>query len=169
MKFNQGTANEIAKWVLIVLLFGLFGGGFFGFGVWMLLDGMLIGILFVLYAILWLYIMVVAFHSMAAVTLSDDGVSVRVFVRTKHYSWDEIVQAGVLWRARQYSHYNDLVLLPKTGAPGDHRKTAFMFKNKFHLIHLPYTPDALTYVLSHYGPLDFDHSDGQGLKKTKSK
>ena len=169
MKFNQGTANEVAKWVLIVLLLCLFGGGFLVGGIWMLLDGMMIGILFALCAFLWLYIMVVAFHSMAAVTLSDEGVSVRVFVRTKHYSWDEIVQAGVLWRARQYSHYNDLVLLPQTGVVGDQRHYLNFFKNQFCLIHLPYTPQAISYVLSHYGPLDFDYSDGQGQKNTKSK
>lgn len=165
MKFNQGTANEVAKWILIVLLVIIFGGGFLTVGIWMLLDGMLIGMLLVLYAILWLYIMVVAFHSMAAVTLSDEGVAIRVFVRTKHYSWDEIVQAGVLWSARQYRHYNELVLLPETGVVCDHHKKMFVFKNQFQLIHLPYTPDTVSYVLSHYGPLDFDYSNGQGLRK----
>ena len=165
MKFNQGTVNQVAKWILVVWLVVIFGGGFLSGGIWMLLDGQLIGLLFVVFAILWLYLMVAAFYSMAAVTLSDEGVFVRVFVRTKHYSWDKIVQAGVFWRARKYGHYNDLVLLPKTGVPGDHRKIAFMFKNQFHLIHIPYTPEALAYVLTRYGPLDFDHSDGKGMRK----
>ena len=165
MKVNQGTVNEVARWILIVLLVVIFGGGFLTVGIWMLLDGLLIGLLIAVFAVFWIYLVLVAFYSMAAVTLSDEGVFVRVFVRTKHYSWGEIVQAGVFWRARKYGHYNDLVLLPKTGVPGDHRKTAFMFKNQFHLIHLPYTPDALAYVLSHYGPLNFDHSDGKGMQK----
>ena len=163
MKFNQGTANEVAKWILFVLLVIILGGGFLVGGVWMLLDGMLIGMLLVLYAILWLYIMVVAFHSMAAVTLSDEGVAIRVFVSTKHYSWDEIVQAGVLWSTRQYRHYNDLVLLPKTAVVCDYHIKMFAFKNQLKLIHLPYTLETVSYVLSHYGPLDFDYSRGQGI------
>lgn len=165
MKFNQGTANEISKWFLFVLLFIVFGGGFLGFGLWMLLEGELIGLLILLYALFWLYMMSVAFYSMAGVTLSNDGVYVRVFIKRKHYSWNEIVQAGVLWRKIKYRYYNELVLLPKAGVPGNPRDKLFMFRNQFHLIHIPYTPDTISFVLFHYGPLDFDFSDGKGIKK----
>ena len=165
MSFNQGIANEIARWTLIVILLVFFVIGFLIGGIWMLLNGLLIGLLLVIFAALWLYIMVIAFYSMAAITLSDDGVAIRVFMRTKHYMWDEIAQVGVLRRARQYGHYNDLVLLPKTGLMCNPQERSFMLKNQFQLIHLPYTPDAISYVLSHYGPLDFDYSNEQGIKK----
>ena len=165
MKFNQGTAHEISKWTLFLLLFVGFGGGFLGFGFWMLLEGELIGALFILYAFCWLYFMMVAFYSMASVTLSNEGVFVRVFIKTNQYPWNEIIQAGVIWRRIRYSYYNELVLLPKTGIPGDPQDTLYMFRNQFHLIRLPCTPDAISFVCSHYGSLDFDYSDGKGIKK----
>ena len=163
MKINQGIATEVSRWILIVLLLVVLGGGCLVGGIWMLLDGQLIGLFLVLVAFLWIFLIVVAFYSMAAVTLSDEGIAIRVFLRTRYYSWGEIVQAGVLLRARQYGHYNDLVLLPKSGRKCDPHKCSYVLKNMFHLIHLPYTPDAVSYVLSHYGALDFDYSKGQGI------
>ena len=50
MKINQGIANEISRWFLFVLLFVVLGGGFLSFGLWMLLEGELIGLLIILYA-----------------------------------------------------------------------------------------------------------------------
>lgn len=165
MKINQGIANEISRWFLFVLLFVVLGGGFLSFGLWMLLVGEWIGLLIILYAFIWIYLMAVGFYSQASVSLSDQDISVRVFLKTKHYSWDEIVQAGVLWRTKKYSHENVLVLLPKTGTPGDPQDKMYIFRNQFHLIQLPCTPDTIAYILSHYGPLDFDYSDGKGIKQ----
>ena len=165
MIFNQSTVVKVTKWILIVLLTVIFGGGCLVGGIWALLDGELMGLFLVLDGILLICLTIEAFYSMAAITLSDEGVAIRVFLRTRHYSWDEIMQAGVLWRRKKYGYYNDLALLPKTGRMCDPHRHSFVLRNLFQLIHLPYTPDTVSYVLAHYGPFDFDYSNGQGIKK----
>ena len=65
MKINQGIANEISRWFLFVLLFVVLGGGFLSFGLWMLLVGEWIGLLIILYAFFWIYLMTVGFYSLA--------------------------------------------------------------------------------------------------------
>ena len=169
MKFNQSAVFKVAKWILIVLLLVVLGGGCLVGGIWALLDGEFMGLVLVFDGVLLIWLTIVAFYSMAAITFSDEGIAIRVFVRTRHYSWDEIIQAGVLWRRKKYGYYNDFVLLPKSGRMCDPHKYSFVLRNLFQLIHLPYTPDTVSCVLSHYGPLDFDYSNGQGLKNMKSK
>ena len=165
MKFNQGNVYQISKWCLFAFLLVGLGGSFFGFGIWALVEGKLVGLFFLLWAFVWLYFMASAFYPMASVTISETGVSVCVFVKTKQYGWNEIQQAGVIWRRMKYSHVNELILLPKTGIPGNPQDKFYMLQNQFHLIYLPCTPEVVSFVCSHYGPLDFDYSDGKGMQK----
>lgn len=164
MKYNQGPGFDFSRWFSAIFVVGM-GCAFLGFGVWMLLEEEWIGLLFILCAIFWLCVMSEGIYAMAGVTLSNDGVFVRVLFKTKHYSWDEIIQAGIIWRRIKYGHVNELVLLPHTGTIGDPKDRFFMLRNRFQLIHLPCTPETVSFVVSQYGLLDFDYSNGKEITK----
>lgn len=93
--------------------------------------------------------------------LTAEGIYVRVFLLRRFYPWDSIRQAGVLWRMGRGMHYNELVLLKPGGSPRKYRDRLFVLRNRFRLIHLGDSPALREYVIRHYGPLDFDLSDGR--------
>ena len=64
------------------------------------------------------------------VTLSPDGVCVRVLFRKRFYPWDTIKQTGVLYLMGKGFWYNAIVLLKPNGVPLEHRDvTLFLLKN----------------------------------------
>lgn len=165
MKFNQGIGDEIGRFVLFLFLFVFIGAVaiFSAFICFAFGRGAekLSGVFALAWLILWWYLMAVAFRSMAAVTLTDEGVHIRTLIKKRFWSWSSIVQAGVLWRRRKYGYYNDFVLLPQGGSLRKYKDKTFVLRNNFKLIHLPDTEQVRAFVRKHYGPLDFDLSDGR--------
>lgn len=99
------------------------------------------------------------------VTLSPDGVCVRVLFRKRFYPWDTIKQTGVLYLMGKGFWYNAIVLLKPNGVPLEHKDvTLFLLKNIRHRIHIPYSEGAKDYITHYYGPLDFDFTDGVEVK-----
>lgn len=165
MKLNQGIWNEVGRYFLFLLFFVAIGG-FVLFGIFLCLfhsdtEERYLALFMLGWLIIWWYLMTIALHSMSAVTLSEDGVLIRRLFVPRFWSWDQISQAGILWGRKRYGRYNDFVLLPHTGSPRRYRDKTFVLRNQFRLIHLPATADVRDYVVRHYGPLDFDLSDGQ--------
>ena len=162
VKFNQGMANEVSRYILLFFLFIFYSGIFLASGLLCIYIGeVVIGLLVLPFGLLWLYLLAVGFRSMAAVTLTEDGVYVRVYIRTRFYAWDEIIQTGVLWSRWRQIQYNDVVLLPKGGVPRTYQDKHFVRRNRLKLIHIPYSQEALAYLHKYYGLLDFDLSDGK--------
>lgn len=95
------------------------------------------------------------------VTLSDDGINVHRLFKKRMISWADIIQAGVLWQPGGSVPPNKFVLLERGGSPRKYRDKTFVFRNKMHLFFIPNTPEVHRLVNKHYGPLDFDLSDGK--------
>lgn len=94
--------------------------------------------------------------------MTEEGVFHRVLFRKQFYPWSDFLQAGILWRTgRNPYRYNDLVLLKPGGSKRKYRDRFFLLRNSRRLIHIPCTAEFKTYVIRHYGPLDFDLSDGR--------
>lgn len=107
--------------------------------------------------------------SMPVITLKPDGVCVRILLRNRFYPWTQIKQAGVLYRiGRGFLHsigmedqYNEIILLKWNGVPLDpYNVTLFLMRNMGKAIRCPYSPEAKSYIIAHYGPLAFDYTDG---------
>ena len=111
---------------------------------------------------LWGLLCYAALTDVPRVDLSEEGIRVRVLLYSRSYTWKEIRQAGILYRRGRNCCYNQLVLLPPGGSPRRYKDKLFVFRNYFSLIKLPsYTEEIRSYVCRHYGPLDFDLSDGK--------
>ena len=72
-----------------------------------------------------------------------------------------IRQAGILWRLGRSCRYNEIILLKQNGSRRGYRDGGFLARNLFKIIHIPYSEAARAYIVAHYGPLDFDLSDGR--------
>lgn len=120
-----------------------------------------VGLLLLLGA-LWGLLCYAALTDIPRVDLSEKGIRVRVLLYSRSYTWKEIRQAGILYRRGRNCWYNQLVLLPPGGSPRKYKDKLFVLRNYFVLIKLPlYTEEIRSYVCCHYGPLDFDLSDGK--------
>lgn len=94
--------------------------------------------------------------------MTEEGICIRILFRDRFYRWDEIQQAGVLCRKGRNCNYNQLVLVPPKGSKRKYRDRWFLLRNSFTLVKLPlYSEEVREYVCRHYGPLDFNQSDGQ--------
>jgi hypothetical protein len=163
MKFNQGAANEVTKWVLFVMFFPLIGGMFIALAVVMILERMYIVAIFALaFTVFWCWMCAVGFYHMSAVTLSEEGVYLRVLIKKKFYPWKDIAQAGVLWFRYRSILHRELVLIPKDGYPYKPEDKSFRRRNMFHMIHLPCTQEVLSYLETYHGALDFDLTNSKG-------
>lgn len=98
--------------------------------------------------LLWLEASLVGFgillmHCIPVVTLEEDGIHVKKFVKTHFHPWDEVERAGYQWTRGAYgSKYKDLVLV---------------LRNTGKMIHLPpLSEEVRLFVENHYGPLDFN-------------
>ena len=161
MKFNQSKAEEISRWILFAVCV-LFEGVFLAGSILMFyVKYYFFGVLELVLAVFWCVLMASGFHTMAAITLTEKGVHFRAYIRTKFYPWEDIIQTGILWSNRKGGKINDLVLVPKTGTPRGYQDKHFDSRNLFHLIHLPCSEEVLSFLHIHYGPLDFDFSNGK--------
>ncbi len=95
-------------------------------------------------------------HETATGELTEKGVYVRHFIRKRFYAWKDIKQAGLLWRSASKGSYLELILVKPTGSLRKEGDEMFLWRNAFRLIHIPYSEQLLHYVISCYGPLDFD-------------
>lgn len=162
MKFPRG-AQRIGRIIgLIMLALGLFL--LLLFMAAMTQEGMLIegiGILLV-WSVFWFGCVFLVVREFPCVELTEQGVAARVLFLARHYTWREIKQAGVLYRLGRGVHYNELVFVTPKGSRRRHRDRSFLLRNPFTLIMMPYYSEELRQlVVEHYGPLDFDLSDGQ--------
>lgn len=169
MKFRHGWGYSVTRWAMAMLwlfvavvllwLFSVF------VGMWKETSLLTFGLLMIS-GIWWLHLVAIAIHEMSAITISEEGIWIRLFWKAQLTSWEDVRQAGVLWRSSRSGHYNDLVLLRKGGSLRKYRDKTFVLRNEFrlryYLIHLPYTPEVMAFVRKQYGPLDFNLADGQG-------
>ena len=109
-------------------------------------------------ALLLMYFLLI---EVASGELTEEGVYVRVLLNRRFYPWASIRQAGILYCMGRGTRYNSLVLLKPGGSPRRYRDGLFAYRNAFHLIFLGGSPAIREYVIRHYGPLDFDLSDGR--------
>ena len=101
---------------------------------------------------LWTIPLAITLYLSPKILVSDNGVSVQRFFAKKHYRWDEFTNAGVLYSFRRNGWINDLVLI----LPGS--VCCRLGKR----IHLNPSKEIKEFIVKTYGPLDFDHTDGQG-------
>lgn len=129
------AAGEISLWYLPLV-----------FAIWVLVMHSFIN---------WMY-------ASAAVWFSEEGVWCRVFLKKRFYPWKELPQAGIWWnRGANYYFRNQLVLLLPGGSRRRYRDKTFRLRNPRTLLTLPATDFNQRYVISHYGPLDFNLTDGE--------
>lgn len=95
--------------------------------------------------------------------LDENGVTYRQGFRQHFLGWKEIPQAGILCVPLRYGYQNTLVLLKPGVSPRKYRERdiSFTLRNTCRLIELANTEAVRSYVVAHYGPLDFDLSDGK--------
>ena len=146
-------------WLFILAVMMIYGWreGDLELGAIVLVAGAFCGALVLMYRIL---------TDVATGELTNEGIHIRVFLLRRFYPWDSIRQAGVLWRMGRGWRYNDLVLLKPGGSPRRYRDWSFSLRNCFRLICLGDSPALREYVIRHYGPLDFDLSDGRSESST---
>ena len=118
----------------------------------------------VVFITIWNIFVVFMLYQYPAVTLTENGVVFRILIRERFFAWNEIQQAGILWRFGRGRYYNDFVLLMPKGKPRHYHDHFFALRNCFSLIHLPHKKDVRSFVVKYYGPLDFNLADGKEEK-----
>lgn len=158
--FNKLVRGSLlAMWgffhvILLCLMVAMAQTGVLREGWWMLL----------LLSAIWSGLLYFFIARIPDVSLTENGVLVRVLVRKRLYRWSEVKQAGVLYRWGRYTKYNSLVLLKPNGSPRRYQDKTFVFRNLGKLIEIANTENNRRWIIRHYGPLDFDLSDGREEK-----
>lgn len=115
-----------------------------------------------LFGFSWMAAAYFALSEFPCIEMGEEGVAFRVFLWKRFYRWDEIQQAGILYRRAKQSWYNELVLLTPKGSKRKYKDKLFLLRNPFTVIKVAYyNKEIHEFVVKHYGPLDFDLSDGQ--------
>ena len=132
-------------------------------GIWQTIsEGQLIATIWLfIFAVCWVLLSLYILQEVPRVWLSEEGILACIVFQKQFYSWHEIQQAGILYRIGRGAWYNDLVLLKSTGSSRRYKDRTFLIRNFGKTLHLAATQEVRDYVLRHYGPLDFDLSDGQ--------
>ena len=112
----------------------------------------------------WSALVLWVLSSFPNVLLSPEGIRVRVLLRERFYTWSTIKQAGILWRMGRGMWYNEIVLLKENGSRRRYKDKTFLIRNIGKTIHISYSEEAKAYIISHYGPLDFNLSYGREEK-----
>lgn len=103
-----------------------------------------------------------SFHK--KVILTETGIYSYTLFRNKIYPWNQIIQAGVLWRMGRTERFNEIVLLKQGGSPRKFRDDLFLLRNLRKAIRMDDNPEVRAYISQYYGPLDFDLADGKPEK-----
>ena len=103
--------------------------------------------------------------------LGEEGICVKFLFRKHTFHWEQMVQAGILYRPSLRRGFGEgpnyfYILLPG-GSPRRYRDWTFPYRNIGKKVRLPNTPEIRDYVIRHYGPLDFDLTDGQSEQSTE--
>ena len=162
MKYPKG-AYRVGRFIGYCLtlvgcfFFGLLSIAMAGAGV---LDN---GFFFILaFGLFWLSFAYFALSEWPCLEFTEEGIFFRVLFWKRYYRWEEIQQAGILWRRGKNSMYNELVLLTPKGSRRKYKDKFFLLRNPFTVIKVAYyNKDIHEFVVKHYGPLDFDLSDGR--------
>lgn len=162
MKFPQG-ANRIGRVIgIITFLVPLFFLGMLLAA--SALSGVLIQGLTVILPLgaFWVSLGWWALSEFPVVELTEEGIAFRILLRRRCFLWKDILQAGILWRRGKNSMYNELVLVIPGGSCRRYKDKWFLLRNPFTAIKMAYyNEEVRQYVIRHYGPLDFNLSDGQ--------
>ena len=114
------------------------------------------------FGVFWLAVAYFALSEFPCIELTEEGIAFRVLFRKRYYRWREIKQAGILYRRGKNSMYNELVLVTPKGSRRKYKDKLFLLRNPFTVIKVAYyNEDIHKFVVKHYGPLDFDLSDGR--------
>ncbi len=112
-----------------------------------------------LFQFLWSVPMWILLSFHKKVLLTEKGIYAYTLFRGKLYPWNQIVQAGVLWRVGRMERFNEIVLLKQGGSPRKFRDDWFLLRNLRKTIHMDNNPEVRAYISQYYGPLDFDLAD----------
>ena len=108
---------------------------------------------------MWIFL---SFHK--KVLLTEKGIYAYTLFRGRIYPWNQIIQAGVLWRVGRTERFNEIVLLKQGGSPRKFRDDLFLLRNLRKAIRMDDNPEVRGYINRYYGPLDFDLADGKPEK-----
>lgn len=155
MKFGNDLSSRIGRFLLglIMLVFCL---GSIEVVLDKNTDFSEYGIFSIVISAALLVIFIYSKYETATGELTEDGVYVRHFIRKRFYAWTDIKQAGIFWRNASKGSYLELILVKPSGSPRKEGDEMFLWRNAFRLIHIPCSEPLLHYVISCYGPLDFD-------------
>lgn len=148
--------SKAIRWVLLVMwLIPI------PFWILLIIDFFPETLLTLLVQLLWTILLAPGLIANPKITLTEEGILVNRFFWKKLYPWNQIAQAGILWRMGKGIWYNDFVLLLQGGSRRGYKDKTFLLRNIGKLIHMDPSDPVQTYVRKHYGPLDFDLSDGR--------
>lgn len=111
--------------------------------------------------VVWTLLLYPGLRQYPRIVLLEEGVQARVLFRKKIYAWKDIIQAGIVWRLGRSGYYNDFVLVKQGGSRRRYKDKTFLMRNSGKLIHINTSKDVRDFVIRHYGPLDFDLTNGQ--------
>lgn len=113
------------------------------------------------YAIVAVIVFLTIHLTWPKIVMTGQGVTVHKLGRKRFYAWTDIQQAGILYRQPGGRKYNELVLLKPGGSKRGFRDKSFDRRNFGRIIYIEVTDGIRRFVVKHYGPLDFDLSDGR--------
>lgn len=161
MKEITPLANRIARVVMTAMSLCTSLACVYGIGS-LLAESQTIGAWYViLFAVGWIFVYAVTMHEAARIWLTEEGVWVCFVFRKRFFRWREFVQAGIEVRQLGKGDPVWFVLLLPGGSPRRYRDKTFFLRNPWKILRLPNKPEIKDFVIHHYGPLDFDLSDGQ--------
>ena len=157
MKFNRQVRRTVA-WIA----WSVFGGtGSFLFFRLLIIERDPYGFLVLIFPVFSSFMLALFLYEYPNVSLNEQGVRVKWWLRTRFYPWGDIRQAGIICFYPRGYYVNRLVLFRTGCSKRGYRDFLFHLKNFGKLIYIPAKPDSINFVRSCYGPLDFDLTDGR--------
>ena len=115
-----------------------------------------VAVFLLLLVVFWLLAVDSIFRQIPRIVLSEEGIRAQFLFRKHFFTWQEILQAGILYRVGRGVPAHDFVLLLPGGSPGGNSDKFFLLRNRRRLLHLCASEAVCNFVTEHYGPLDFD-------------
>lgn len=149
MRFGNDHSSRIGRGLICVLTL-LLTVGIIG----SVIEGSTDDISLIVVLLLF-YSMIYGWYENSSGTLTEEGIYVRHFIIKRFYRWSDIRQVGIVHRQGRNSYY-EIVLVKPCGSLRTPETKAFLFRNQFRLIHIPYSEPIRHYIIASYGKLDFD-------------
>jgi len=122
-------------------------------------EGQLLAVLILItFCIAWIFLVLYVLCEAPRVWLAEEGIWVCMFFRKRFYSWDEILQAGIVFRLFAKGERNWTCLLLPGGSPRKQKDRTFLLRNLGRIVWITDSPEVLACVEKYYGPWDFDLS-----------